>query len=165
MGNITLPQLARQMSDLPGQIRAQSRVAVNASALTITNTLREQIRAASGGDMRLSGVGRRGGTRVGARYDVKGTDNPTALIRATGPLHLVENPTSPHVIPKQGATRGRGRNKRARVVVVNGRVFARVNHPGTRGKQPWRKGVTAGVPKGTRAYMNTMGDLWPRVWG
>lgn len=90
------------------------------------------IRSDSGGDNRLSGVGRRG-ARVGARFDVK----PDLVeFKATGPLHFLANPMSPHRIePKK-----RGRAGGRRVLVIPGigpRAFA--NHPGTRGKDTWNK--------------------------
>lgn len=158
MGTMTMAQFANQMRDAPEVLRTQERAGVNQSALAITNTLRDYIRAASGGDMRLSGVGRRG-AKVGARFDVKGTTNPTALIRATGPLHLVEGNTSAHRIPREG----RRRRGRARVVVVNGHPYAYVNHPGTWGKRPWARGSAVGIPKGIRAWSDVMSGFWLKV--
>ena len=81
--------------------------------------------------MRLSGVGRRG-AKVGARFDIKGDG---VDVKATGPLHFVANPMSPHRIPKQ-----RGPRARKRYAVIPGvGVRAYANHPGTRGKNTWNR--------------------------
>jgi hypothetical protein len=66
----------------------------------------------------------------------------TAIIWATGPVHLLESATKPHRIPR---TTARGRR---RVVVIPGvGVRAWANHPGTHGKHPWAKGVAVAVPR------------------
>lgn len=64
-------------------------------------------------------------------FDVKGTDNPTALLRFRGPVHLVNNPTKAHEIAPR--SRRRGSQKRALATAYG--PFARVQHPGTRGKR------------------------------
>jgi len=92
-------------------------------------------------DMNLSGVGS-GGAKVGVRYDIKGTKNPTALMKATGPLQLVENSTAAHTIPRAG---GRRRRKR-KVLLINGEFSRTVEHPGTKGQQPFAKGKAAATP-------------------
>ena len=92
-------------------------------------------------DMRMSMGGRN--AKVGVRYDIKGSINPTALMRATGPLHLVENNTSPRVIPK--ARRGR-RGARKTLVMPDSRFRRSVKHPGTKGQQPFERGRKAATP-------------------
>lgn len=108
--------------------------------------------------MTLSGVGK-SGAKVGVTFNVKGTKNPTALVRATGPLHLLENDTSEHTIFARQVGRVQGRrtreNRRAAKQQLYdtlfggqtagflgnaGREFAAsgvVHHPGSRGKHPW----------------------------
>lgn len=78
-----------------------------------------------------------GGAKLGARFDVRGTNNPTSLFRATGPMALITFGAKPHVIPR----RRRGRKG---FVAFNGVVRRSVNHPGTSGKDTWRKGRKAG---------------------
>ena len=84
--------------------------------------------------MRLSGIGERG-ARVGARFDVFGTVNPSAVVKATGPLHLLEHDTDPHDI---GPKKGRRGAKALRL--ANGRFASGVHHPGTTGSRPFEKG-------------------------
>lgn len=135
-----LADVARMAADLPDELQKAQRRGVQKAALLVTREIRVQIRAASGGDNRLSGVGRRG-ARVGAKYDVRGTVNPTALIRATGPLHFLEHPTGPHRIDTvrgRKDTKRRGRAKALRL--ANGRFFASVMHPGTTPSRPFYKG-------------------------
>lgn len=117
---------------MPKEMRVAEQRAVRKSALAVTGGVRDEIRAATG-DMRLSGVGRRG-AKVGARYTVAGAK---ATIRATGPLQLIERPTRPHPI----APRKRRNGKRKALRLADGRFVASVQHPGTRGKYPWSKGI------------------------
>lgn len=54
------------------------------------------------------------------------------------PIHLIENPTKPHVQRQSAAMRRRGRRRAARKVMVfrsgGGTIFAsKINHPGTKG--------------------------------
>jgi hypothetical protein len=137
-----LSDLAQIASDLPKQLKAAEQRGVRRSALLVTGGVRDEIRGASGGDMRLSGVGRRG-ARVGAKFTVGGGSDPTAIIRATGPLHLIERDTDPHGI------RPKRRSKAKALRLANGMVRASANHPGTRGKHPWQKGLNRTRP-GTR---------------
>jgi len=119
-------------SRLPGELQKAQRRGVQQSALVVTRSIRQQVQNATGGDSRLSGVGRRG-ARVGVRYEVKGTTNPTALIRATGPMHLLEHNTAPHMIQPK-------RKKIRALRLANGSFAAHVRHPGTRAKVPFEKG-------------------------
>jgi hypothetical protein len=91
------------------------------------------------GDRRLSG---RRNARIGVRYKVfEGGTRTVANVRAYGPAHLVERPTSAHVI--------RPRRKRAIVIPgVGPRMVA--HHPGARGKFPFRTGTTAAIPRVNR---------------
>lgn len=142
------------------------RKSVEAAALFTVRMARASIRAGSGGDSRLSNVGRNG-ARVGARYDIQGARNPTALVRATGPLHLLDNPTKPHQIT---AKVKKGRSRASRSAFYNA-IFGgdggfanttpmrtpygpryRVNHPGTKGKQTWKRAVDAASPAIPRLF-------------
>lgn len=139
-----------------------NRDAVNKAALSVKTSVMAQLAHAVGSDLRMSGVGSKG-ARLGVRYDVGGYyGNVTALVTATGPMHLVERDTKPHQIPRGQSSRrtrtssGRLSNKR----VTTGRARSqttRMNmggtwrtgpflHPGTRGKHPFEKGVTAAEP-------------------
>lgn len=135
------------------------RKSVEAAALFTVRIARAAIQAGSGGDNRLSNVGR--GARVGARYDVRGTQNPTALVYATGPLHLLDNPTRPHQITPKVK---KGRSRASRAAFYNA-IFGgeggfgsarplrtpygpryRVQHPGTKGKRTWQRSIDRAEP-------------------
>ena len=137
----SLGDVARMAEALPRELQAAQLRGINAAALHVTKGIRGEIRAVTG-DMRLSGVGRRG-ARVGARYDVKGTVNPTAIIMATGPLHFVEHPTESHDI----APRRRKKGKKGALRLRDGSYARRVLHPGTQPSRPFERG-----------YMKTRGD-------
>lgn len=160
-------------------IPGASRAAVEKAALYVTQAARTSIAAGSGGDSRLSNVGRAGGARVGARYDVKGTDNPTALVRATGPLHLLDNPTRPHQIT---AKVRKGRSRAARESFYNA-IFGgsggfagvsplrtpygprfRVQHPGTRGKSTFRSAVDRARPFTSRIFAEEYRQQMRKFW-
>jgi hypothetical protein len=95
------------------------------------------MRPDSGGDLRLSGVGRRGAA-IGARYDLRGD---TADIKATGPLPLIANPIKAHRIPK-------ARGRRRKVLAIPGiGVRASAMHPGTKGKDTWNRGRERATPR------------------
>jgi hypothetical protein len=118
---------------LPEELQKAELRGVRRSALVVTRGIRAEIRTASGGNNRLSGVGRRG-ARVGARYDVNTGPNPSALISAKGPLHLLEHPTRPHnIAPK--------RKKALRF--ANGVVRGSADHPGTQPSRPFERGYLA----------------------
>lgn len=110
----------------------------------------------------LSGVGKRG-ARLGVSYNVRGFyGNPTALVRATGPFHLIERDTAPHQIPRTASSRriklesgrlsakreltGRTLSGRKRLRLPGGWVMGPVSHPGTKGKHPFERGVNRAEP-------------------
>jgi hypothetical protein len=128
--------LANKFYATASGLRQMNASAVGAVALRSKNLLLNELTKAIGSDHRMSRVGRKG-ARLGVRYDVKGTDNATALVRATGPWQLIEGPTKPHEITSKAGRRGRGRRKPISTP-YGPRMSAQ--HPGTRGKHPWQKG-------------------------
>ena len=97
---------------------------------------------------RLRGAGKRG-AKLTVRYN-EGVypDGAKSLVYVTGPAQLIERDTQPHLIPRQ-----RGARARQRYAVIPGvgvRAFA--NHPGTKGKHPWAKGVEAAMPRVRRVF-------------
>lgn len=148
MAGDSVARFAEGMTSLSSAIEASGRVAVGRAALALTREVRGQIRIASGGDNRLSGVGKRG-ARVGAKYDVKGSRNATALVQATGPLALIEfgNTTGGF---RGGGRRGRGKGRR--VVAFGGGVYSRTRGRTTSGKYPFRDGVRAGRGPALEAF-------------
>lgn len=151
-GLVRVTQIAVQLG--PELQAAQTR-GIRQGALAVTTAIRAEIRADTG-DMRLSGVGRRG-ARVGARFDVKGTVNPTAIVTATGPLHLIERSTQPHPITPRGrrvskrwqnaAAKGKADPSKpiylagAKALHFDGRFSMSAQHPGTGAKRPFARGV------------------------
>lgn len=151
---------------------------VNKAALVATTAARASIQAGSGGDNILSNVGR--GAKVGARYDVKGVQNPSALVRATGPLHLLDWPTSPHQITSKVK---KGRSRASRGAFYNALFggeggFAnvkpmrtpygpryRVSHPGTRGKRTFERGIDAARPLIGPTFKTEMTRVMGRYFG
>lgn len=129
-------KVAMRMNRLVSEFTSAERTATRQAAMVAKEIQNAAIRSAVGADMRLSGVGPRG-ARVGTRFNFIG--NGDALVKATGPLHLVENPSKPHAIP--GARRRRG--PRRPLATPYGPRWS-VNHPGVRDpKQPWKKGSRA----------------------
>lgn len=156
--------MTRPFSDLPDMLsdtveaaRKGQRRGVQQAALYVTTEIRKNIRIATGGDMWMSGVGRRG-ARVGAGYDIKGTVNPTAFIKAKGPLHLLERDTSPHVIPRKR------RYGRKRYAAFGGNVYSWVQHPGTRGKHPFERGWKTARAKTPEIFQKEIHDAVKKVW-
>ncbi len=139
----TLGDVAKMANRLPAELQRAQLRGVSKAALTVTQGIRSEIRAVTGGSNRLSGVGRRG-ARVGARYDVKGSINPTALIIATGPMQLLEHDTRPHGITPKRRRRG-GRAKALKL--TNGQFARSAQHPGTKAKTPFEKGWKRTAPE------------------
>lgn len=108
--------------------------AVNKSALATKTTILSFLRAATGGDNVLSGVGKKG-AKLGVSYNTRGFyGNPTALVRATGPFHLAERDT-------KAGVRARRRSRRTGIGPIQGYY-----HPGTKGRHPFEHGVAASEP-------------------
>jgi hypothetical protein len=94
----------------------------------------------SGGD----GMVGRAGVGVAVR---KASDG--YVVRARGPVHIVDNPTRAHEI----------RPRRGGVLSFGGEVVSGViNHPGTRGKGRWRDAEPAAVDAATVAMVGVFDD-------
>lgn len=186
MGTSRTPkELARKLDRWADGIARQNRTAVEQAALAVKETTVPLIRQATGGDMRLSGVGRKGGAKIGVRYDVKGNERAVAIVKATGPAHLAERDVKPHVVvsryaPKKfgrsrarrgasanaaaafnalagrgGASGGFGWNRRA--VIRFGNVVARyaINSGGSKGRKPYERGFSRGAEIAPKVYLKT----------
>ena len=123
-------------------------------------------------------------------YTVKPGLESTALVRYTGPFHLVNNPTKPHYIAAgglggsrsarsdrafqasaarfgggsgRGAFGGQRRSRGKRALSFNGVARAYVRHPGTPGKGIFQVAkVAAGVPV-TQVMARSMMSTWKKV--
>jgi len=137
----SVPEFVGRLRKMPRAIERGAEQAVGDVAQVVTTEIRTQIEQASGGDSRLSRVGRRAkGAKVGARYNVrKAGGRSTALVGATGPLHLIERDTKAHEI--------QARRAGGRLRIGDDIVSGPVRHPGTRGKHPFERGVKNAQPK------------------
>ena len=131
---IGLDKFLGHVRRFPANVKTSEVRAVGAASLVVKTAVLANLH----GTTRLSGVGRNG-AKVGVRYDVRGAANPTSLVRATGPFHLIERDTKAHDIPNR---RGKSRVLR----IGNDWVTGPIRHPGTTGKHPWAKGVRQSIP-------------------
>lgn len=135
-----LAWLTAMAGRLPKELQTAQERTVMQMALVTTKAMREQVRLATGGDSRLSGVGKKG-ARIGARYVMlRAAANPTAAVRATGPAHLVEHPTEAHSIAPK---RRRGEQGRRALRFRDGRFAASAQHRGTHPSKPYERGYLA----------------------
>lgn len=137
-------EFAAKLARLPDAVKRAEKAGVRAAALAATTIIRQNVNAVVPGG-KLRGVGK-AGAKVGVGFDVKGTNNPTALVSARGPLQLVESPTKPHVEPKPGGKR------RKALRLADGQVRARVQHPGTKGQKPFAKGRERAIVPAALAF-------------
>jgi hypothetical protein len=161
-----LGDLAASLSRAPEALRRGQYNGIKVAALHVTTEIRDATRRATGGDSRLSGVGK-SGAKLGAKYKIYGWSNPTAYITATGPYHLLERDTSPHrIIPRGRRVSKRWENavRKGRLpadskkiflggkkaLAFNGRLYSSVQHPGSAGKhtfeRTWKR-VAPDTPK------------------
>lgn len=134
----SIPTFVAKTAKMGNELRRLERNMVLVAAQAVKTSVQAQMASAGVQNGKLRGVGKRG-AKIGVRYDALGDK---ALVRATGPFHLIERDTKAHPIPKK-----RGARARKRVVVIPGvGVRAWANHPGTHGKHPWEKGVVAAIP-------------------
>jgi hypothetical protein len=130
MGTSTTPaQFAQKITNLATVTQRRQTMIVNEGAL-LAKTIILAEAAAKG----VSPTSKIAGGKWGVRYDVRGFNNPSALVKVYGPFHLVDGPTKPHTIGPR--TRGRRRSGK-QAVSFNGTVRRTVQHPGTSGKRIW----------------------------
>ena len=138
------------------------REAVEASALLAKRLVQARTPA------RLRNVGKNG-RALGVKYKTShGDDKSQALVFVTGPYQLIERDTKPHPIPKlknSGRSRAAkpmfgpafgGVNTKRKPVLVGGKPYAQVFHPGTRGKHPFEKGIDEVAPLVERVHRDAL---------
>lgn len=139
----TPAQVASKFHRLAADIQNMDRNILNATALELKRSVQGTLAVAAPRG-RLN-VGKKG-AKVGVRFDLPAPHK--AVVRMTGPAHLLESDTQAHRIPR--GTIGRGRRQRAntkKIFIPGVGVRAYANHPGTRGKHPWAKGIRLSLPK------------------
>ena len=152
-------ELANKLQKAARASGKANRQAVSAAALAYKEATLASGASDTGGDLRMShwGWSPVKGTyrapKLGAYYDVKGYENATALLRPK-PIGLwvyLEGGARPHAI----TNRTRGRNRRKALALQGGGFAKAVNHPGTRGKKSWSRGLKAGEPQALRIFKLT----------
>lgn len=140
-----LGRFTQKMARLAAEIGDVPREVAGAAAFVVKTSVQGELRsAAPKGTLR---VGKRRNTRVGARYDL-GSDGRSARVFMFGPAQLLERDTSAHRIPRPMIGRGRSQRQNTKPILIPGvGVRAWAEHPGTRGKHPWAKGVANALPK------------------
>ena len=153
-------QVVARMARLGVEFTRAGAVSVQRAALQAKNAQQSALRQASGGDLRMSGVGAKG-ARVGARYVV--TKTGEAMVFATGPVHLLEHPSQPHEITPKRNRRKRGRGSGPKALAMSPHPVASVKHPGVRSpKRPWAKGFVVARPIAGRTIKQQYGAAFAR---
>lgn len=151
----TVLEFARRCESFAGDLRGVEKTATGKAALAVKTVTLAEMRTVAP-TLKLSGVGKRG-AKIGVSYTVGGS---TAIVRATGPVQLIESDTKAHRMPR---TRVRGKR---RVVVIPGvGVRSSAQHPGTKGQHPWRKGVEAARPLVGAVFAEQLGVSMRKVFG
>ena len=149
--------LARKMERARAELTRANRPALAKGANILAASARKNM------PERLRGVGKKG-AKIGARAKVE--SDRQASVSATGPVHLIERDTKAHTIgPKKKNAKkrsGQGGGRGGGVKLANGAVRRTVQHPGTKGKQVFEKGIETGTPGAMRALANAHTDAIKR---
>ena len=152
-----IPQFLAKTNKMVGELQRLETNTVKIAALAVKTSVLGQLQVAGVKDGKLRGVGKNG-AKIGVSFTVTGS---TALVKATGSAFpLIESNTKAHRIPREQGRRGRKRY--AVIPGVGVRAFA--NHPGTKGKHPWRKGVIAARPAAEKANGVALGQAVGRAF-
>lgn len=130
-------QLATRLVAGGKNITRANRVGVEKACLAGKQVMLAALMSATGGKRKISKVGK-SGANVNVRYRVYGYQNPKGFIRYVGPVHLLNNPISPHeILPRasQRTAKGNARRGAKALTMPDGNLAARVQHPGTAGKK------------------------------
>lgn len=163
----SVDRFVRQCATIAPRLNAGARNGVFEAALTVTGSIRRELGSDTGGRNMLRGVGRKG-AKLSVGFDIKGTQNPTALVQARGPWQLLERNTKSHSMARRtGNVYVRGRNAQGRVThTKTDKTFNRAAkglvqvipgvgprnaagfkpHPGTTGKHTFEHGVDRAIP-------------------
>lgn len=134
----TFAEFANKCQKAAPNLREAQKRGLGAGAFVVKQTIQAQPGYAN----RLRGVGQKG-AKLNVRYTVL---DKAAVVFAVGPFHLLERDTKSHRIQPKARRRG---GKRAILTPAGPRAYA--NHPGTRGKHPFARGVDVARPLVGRA--------------
>lgn len=85
------------------------------------------------------------------------------MVKATGPMHLIERDTRPHLIVPKSTGRGANRKRRSGAIrLADGSFRGAVRHPGTKGQHPFEKGIDDARPKVLKAMADPISDAVKR---
>jgi hypothetical protein len=140
--SVTTEQLVQKLSASATKIPALNRRGVQAAAFAAKKVVLAAAKADTGGKGMMShggarlSDGTRRGIKLGAGYEVVGTADATAVLRARpqGPWSWLEFGVVRHkeTVRKRGGKQALG--------LANGQAFASVVHPGVRAKKTWTRG-------------------------
>lgn len=148
----TVGEWAARAATLPAALVEATPEAVRASGVVLDTAVKAGIAAVTGGDSVLSRVRSGKGARISTRTEVRGAGSRAeAVVVPSGPIMLVENDTRPHTQPFKYKNRRRVKAKRTGVVAFGGKVYASVDHPGTKGRKPVAKAFAASADDAGRA--------------
>lgn len=156
---VTVGQFVVKTNKMVGELGRLENSTVKLAAQTVKTSVLTQLQIAGVQDQRLRGVGKRG-AKIGVTYPPV-TGNST-LVRATGPFQFIESDTKAHRIPRERAARGRARKRYAVIPGVGVRAYA--DHPGTKGKHPWQKGVEAARPAAAKIHHLALGQALTKAF-
>lgn len=177
----TVTEFAARIEQIGRAAQKSQRKGVERAALLIKREIEKELTRAIGGDHVLTNLRKKSGQPAGELtlgYDIKGTLNPTALLRAKremGGWKLVEYGSERHGMFPRGwkVRKGTRREKTQRSLDVyfgrrgalsglrpmpiNGNFrYAVRNHPGTRGKEPFHKGLARATPQAVKELHATV---------
>lgn len=178
-------EFVKKINQVGAATERHRKVAVNEGAFAAKKAMLAG--AASAG---LSPGSKIAGARWNVRYDIKGRELPVALVRYTGPVHLVHNPTKPHYIAAKGLGGSRGsrgdrafqasvsrfqggsargafagqrRSKGKKSLKFGVSNYAYVHHPGTKGKRFFPPAKTVAERTVPPVMAKSMKGAWHRV--
>jgi hypothetical protein len=150
-------ELAGRLTGYAAGLAAVNRTAVGEVALTFKGVYGGNV----GKFARMRNVGRKG-VAVRARYDIKGTQNATALVKATpaGAAAIAERGAKPHPIAPK-------RRNRSRVIRLANGDFVRgpIAHPGMRGNNAWARTKQVIGPRSRQIFQRAHNSHLRKVFG
>lgn len=165
-------ELARKFDALSTGVRQQQRAAEKAGGTVIERAVAPRVRAATGGDGKLSGMGPKA-RRIGVRAT---SLSAGTVVRMTGPAQLVESDVPKHYVVSKYATgaqrvsasgrklrstrrsrigsvafgQGAAGGGRRAVLNLGGGKYLRWTVAYSKGRHPWRDGVAASRERAVR---------------
>lgn len=120
--------VAKRMRAVGEAMQKAQKISVAKAALAAKEVhVAGMLKDAPGG--RLRGVGKKG-AKIGVNYKLQGgASDPSAIVEATGPWHIMNNPAKPH----------KETGKKGKKLMFAGIFRSGVNHPGHAGKFTWQK--------------------------